>query len=268
MTASNPLLLEALNLSRFYRLPRRGLFGARPVLKAVDNVSLTLRDGETLGIVGESGSGKSTLARMLMALEQPDRGEVSWMGENISRLSPLALRSRRHEIQMVFQDPYGSLDPRMRVLDSVAEPLDVARPDLSAELRRDAVLEILERVGLTAEALRRYPHQFSGGQRQRIAIARALITRPRILVADEPVSALDVSIQAQILNLLSDLRAEFGLALIFISHDLGIVRYLADRVMVMHHGKVVEEGESEAVFSAPAHDYTRALLAAMPKLDE
>lgn len=261
------VLLEARQLSRFYRLPRRSLFGTRPVLKAVDQVSLVLRDGETLGIVGESGSGKSTLARMLMALERPDLGEVHWMDENISRLSGLALRSRRHEVQMVFQDPYGSLDPRMRILDSVAEPLDVERPDFSSARRRDAVVEILERVGLTSEALRRYPHQFSGGQRQRIAIARALITRPRVLVADEPVSALDVSIQAQILNLLSDLRAEFGLAMVFISHDLGIVRYLADRVMVMHRGRVVEEGESEAVFTAPRHDYTRALLAAMPKLE-
>lgn len=260
-------LLEARALSRFYRLPRHGLFGVRPVLKAVDDVSLTLQDGETLGIVGESGSGKSTLARMLMALERPDLGEVHWRGENVTHLSARALRSRRHEVQMVFQDPYGSLDPRMRILDSVAEPLDVARPEMSRQQRRDAIVDILERVGLTAEALRRYPHQFSGGQRQRIAIARALITRPRVLVADEPVSALDVSIQAQILNLLSDLRAEFGLAMIFISHDLGIVRYLADRVMVMHRGKVVEEGESEAVFTAPRHSYTRALLAAMPKLE-
>jgi peptide/nickel transport system ATP-binding protein len=259
--------LEARALSRSYRLPRHGLFGARSVLKAVDDVSLTLQDGETLGIVGESGSGKSTLARMLMALERPDLGEVRWRDENITHLSASALRSRRHEIQMVFQDPYGSLDPRMRILDSVVEPLDVARPELSPQQRRDAVVDILERVGLTAEALSRYPHQFSGGQRQRIAIARALITRPRVLVADEPVSALDVSIQAQILNLLSDLRAEFGLAMIFISHDLGIVRYLADRVMVMHRGKVVEEGESEAVFTAPTHSYTRALIAAMPKLE-
>ncbi|MGL5447993.1 MAG: ATP-binding cassette domain-containing protein [Rhabdaerophilum sp.] len=261
------VLLEAQSISRFYHLPRRGLFGTRPVLKAVDQVSLVLKEGETLGIVGESGSGKSTLARMLMALEKPDLGDVSWMGENVDRLSKLGLRSRRHDIQMVFQDPYGSLDPRMRILDSVAEPLDVAHPEYSSAQRREAVAEILERVGLTSEALRRYPHQFSGGQRQRIAIARALITRPRILVADEPVSALDVSIQAQILNLLSDLRAELGLAMIFISHDLGIVRYLADRVMVMHRGRVVEEGESEAVFTAPRHNYTRALLAAMPKLD-
>lgn len=262
----NPLL-EARAISRFYRLPRRSLFGARPILRAVDEVSLTLGAGETLGIVGESGSGKSTLARMLMVLEKPDMGEVRWMDEPVQDLSTLALRARRHDIQMVFQDPYGSLDPRMRILDSVAEPLDVERPDYAPRRRQDAVVEILERVGLTAEALRRYPHQFSGGQRQRIAIARALITRPRILVADEPVSALDVSIQAQILNLLSDLRAEFGLAMIFISHDLGIVRYLADRVMVMHRGAVVEEGDSEDVFTAPSHDYTRALLAAMPRLE-
>ena len=243
------------------------MFGKKPRLVAVNRISLQLARGETLGIVGESGSGKSTLARLLMALERPDSGALHWLGEDITGLSDADLRSRRRDVQMVFQDPYGSLNPRMRVLDSVAEPLDVAEPDLPAEARRQRVEDILRRVGLGVEAGERYPHQFSGGQRQRIAIARALVTGPKVLIADEPVSALDVSIQAQILNLLSDLRAEFDLAMIFISHDLGIVRYLADRVMVMHHGEVVEEGESEAVFSAPAHDYTRKLIAAMPTLE-
>jgi ABC-type glutathione transport system ATPase component len=216
--------------------------------------------------VGESGSGKSTLARLLMALERPDSGRLFWQGEEITALSAAELRARRHGIQMVFQDPYGSLDPRMRILDTVAEPLDVAEPGLPREERHARVAEILERVGLNADMLVRYPHQFSGGQRQRIAIARALITRPRILVADEPASALDVSIQAQILNLLGDLKLEFGLAMVFISHDLGIVRYLADRMMVMQHGLVVEEGETERIFTVPEHPYTRALIAAMPKL--
>jgi ABC-type glutathione transport system ATPase component len=260
-------VLEARGLTRHYRLPRRGLFSSRPVLKAVEDVSLTLGEGETLGIVGESGSGKSTLARLLMALERPDSGELRWMGEAMIGLSESAIRARRHAIQMVFQDPYGSLDPRMRILDSVAEPLDVQSPGLAASARRERVVDVLQRVGLGPEALSRFPHQFSGGQRQRIAIARALITRPRILIADEPVSALDVSIQAQILNLLGDLRQEFGLSMVFISHDLGIVRYLADRVAVMHLGQVIEEGETEAIFTAPRQDYTRTLIAAMPRLE-
>ncbi|MCA3599145.1 MAG: ABC transporter ATP-binding protein [Methylobacterium sp.] len=260
-------MLEARNLHKSYILPRASWWERRVRIEAVRDVSLHVQAGETLGIVGESGSGKSTLARLLMALERPDSGRLFWQGEEITVLSAAELRARRHGIQMVFQDPYGSLDPRMRILDTVAEPLDVAEPGLAREQRHARVAEMLERVGLNADMLARYPHQFSGGQRQRIAIARALITRPRILVADEPASALDVSIQAQILNLLGDLKLEFGLAMVFISHDLGIVRYLADRMMVMRHGVVVEEGETERVFTAPEHPYTRALIAAMPKLE-
>lgn len=261
----NPVL-EARNISRFYPLPRRSLFGGRERLQAVQNVSLQVAPGEVLGIVGESGSGKSTLARLLMALEPSDTGDIRWLGQTMSALNQPQIAPHRRHIQMVFQDPFGSLDPRMRILDSVAEPLDVAEPQLHREERRARVLAMLDRVGLGEEALMRYPHQFSGGQRQRIAIARALITHPKIVIADEPVSALDVSIQAQILNLLVDLRAEFGLSLVFISHDLGIIRYLADRVMVMKNGVVVEEGNTEAVFAAPQHDYTRRLIAAMPVL--
>jgi ABC-type glutathione transport system ATPase component len=261
-------VLEARNLRKSYPLPRESWFGPRARIEAVKNVSLAVSAGETLGIVGESGSGKSTLARLLMALEKPDSGEILWQGEAVTGLAPAELRARRRGIQMVFQDPYGSLDPRMFILDTVAEPLDVAEPALPRAERRARVVEMLERVGLDADIVSRYPHQFSGGQRQRIAIARALITRPRILVADEPASALDVSIQAQILNLLSDLKAEFGLAMVFISHDLGIVRYLSDRMMVMQNGAVVEEGETERLFTAPAHAYTRALIAAMPKLPD
>ncbi|MCU0817864.1 MAG: ATP-binding cassette domain-containing protein [Beijerinckiaceae bacterium] len=261
-------VLEARDLCKSYALPRGTLLERQRRLQAVKNVSLRVEAGETLGIVGESGSGKSTLARLLMALEKPDSGQLLWQGEDLTALTAAELRARRHGIQMVFQDPYGSLDPRMRILDTVAEPLDMTEPGLSREDRRARVADILERVGLNPEVLARYPHQFSGGQRQRIAIARALITRPRILVADEPASALDVSIQAQILNLLADLKLEFGLAMVFISHDLGIVRYLSDRMMVMQHGVVVEEGETERVFTAPSHDYTRALIAAMPRLFE
>jgi ABC-type glutathione transport system ATPase component len=259
-------LVAARGVSRVYRLPAEGLFSRRKTLVAVDDVSLAVAENEVLGIVGESGSGKSTLARLLTGLEKPDQGRLFWQGEDVSEASEAALRPKRRHVQMVFQDPFGSLDPRMRVLDSVAEPLDVAAPRLARDARRQRVAAMLARVGLSDDALTRYPHQFSGGQRQRIAIARALITHPKLVVADEPVSALDVSIQAQILNLLVDLRAEFGLSLVFVSHDLGIVRYLADRVLVMKSGRVVEEGETEAVFEAPRHNYTRRLIAAMPRL--
>ena len=259
-----PPVLEARALFKAYPLPKNGWFGQRDSVQAVENISLHVAPGEVLGIVGESGSGKSTLARLLMALERADSGEVRWLGEGISHLPSTALVARRRHIQMVFQDPFGSLDPRMKVLDSIADPLDVAEPLLGADERRERVLAMLDRVGLGEDALSRYPHQFSGGQRQRIAIARALITHPKIVIADEPVSALDVSIQAQILNLLMDLKAEFGLSLVFISHDLSIIRYLADRVMVMQNGQIVEEGGVDAVFDAPQHAYTRALIAAMP----
>ncbi|OYU49067.1 MAG: peptide ABC transporter ATP-binding protein [Rhizobiales bacterium PAR1] len=260
------VILEAVDLHRHYPLPREGIFARRRHVSAVNGVSFALEEGKVLGIVGESGSGKSTLARLLVGLEAPEKGEVRFLGQRISGLGDAALRPVRHQIQMVFQDPFGSLDPRMRVLDSIGEPLDVAEPGLAPEARRERIIGMLERVGLGEGALTRYPHQFSGGQRQRIAIARALITHPKLLIADEPVSALDVSVQAQILNLLLDLKLEFGLSLVFISHDLGIVRYLSDRVIVMQNGKIVEEGETEALFSAPAEAYTRQLIAAMPKL--
>ena len=258
-------ILEAIDLHRQYPLPREGFFTRRRHISAVSGISFSLEEGKVLGIVGESGSGKSTLARLLVGLETPEKGEVRFMGQRISGLGDTELRPVRHQIQMVFQDPFGSLDPRMRVLDSIGEPLDVAEPQLTPEARRARIIAILERVGLGEGALSRYPHQFSGGQRQRIAIARALITHPKLLIADEPVSALDVSVQAQILNLLLDLKLEFGLSLVFISHDLGIVRYLSDRVIVMQNGKIVEEGETEALFSAPIEPYTRQLMAAMPR---
>lgn len=259
-------ILEVNDLVRRYPLPRDTLFGRRRTLTALDGVSFSLEEGKTLGIVGESGSGKSTLARLLLVLEKPQGGEVRFMGESISRLPEAGIRPIRRHIQMVFQDPFGSLDPRMRVADSIAEPLRVAEPHLDAGERHARVMTMLDRVGIGEGAMTRYPHQFSGGQRQRIAIARALITHPRLLIADEPVSALDVSAQAQILNHLLDIKLEFGLSLILISHDLGIVRYLSDRVIVMQAGRIVEEGETEALFSAPQAAYTQALIAAMPKL--
>jgi len=259
-------LLEAVDLHRSYPLPREGLFTPRKSVQAVAGVSFALDPGKTLGIVGESGSGKSTLARMLVALERPHAGAVRFMGETVSGRKESDLRDFRRQVQMVFQDPFGSLDPHMNVERSVAEPLDVAEPDLAPEARRARIVAMLARVGLGEGALTRYPHQFSGGQRQRIAIARALINRPKLLIADEPVSALDVSVQAQILNLILDLRAEFGLSLIFVSHDLGVIRYLSDRVLVMQNGRVVEEGETEALFKNPRAAYTRSLIAAMPRL--
>ncbi|MCA1951546.1 MAG: ATP-binding cassette domain-containing protein [Hyphomicrobiales bacterium] len=260
-------IIAARNLVRAYRLPGGGLLGRRRRLVAVDDVSLELDEGKTLGIVGESGSGKSTLARLLVGLERPDRGTIAFDGATISNLPERALRPYRRAMQMVFQDPFGSLDPRMRVIDSVAEPLDIALPGLDRDAREARVAATLAEVGLGTSALRRYPHQFSGGQRQRIAIARALITGPRLLVADEPVSALDVSIQAQILNLLVDLKLARGLSIIFISHNLGVIRYLSDHVAVMLRGRIVETGPTERVFGAPEHPYTRALIAAMPVLE-
>jgi len=260
-------ILEAVGLGRHYPLPRETLFAARRHIKAVDSVSFALEEGKTLGIVGESGSGKSTLARLLVGLEVPQAGEVHFRGQRISGIGEAAIRPVRRDIQMVFQDPFGSLDPRMRVGASIGEPLDVAEPDLEARERHARIVAMLERVGLGEGATTRYPHQFSGGQRQRIAIARALITHPKLLIADEPVSALDVSVQAQILNLLLDLKLEFGLSLVFISHDLGIVHYLSDRVIVMQAGRIVEEGETETLFSAPREPYTQTLIAAMPRLD-
>jgi peptide/nickel transport system ATP-binding protein len=255
-------------LVRDYRLPRQSLFGPVPLHRAVRGVSFTLDAGESLGIVGESGCGKSTLARSVMALEPPTSGSVSLLGQDVFSLRPAALRRLRRDFQIIFQDPYGSLDPRHSVARTVAEPLAT----LPAEERRaqpDAqrVAAALEAVGLRAGDGQKFPHEFSGGQRQRIAIARALITRPKLIVADEAVSALDVSVQAQVLNLMMDLQEEFGLAYLFISHDLSVIRHITDRVAVMKRGEIVEEGRTEAVFAAPRHPYTRALLQAVPPAD-
>lgn len=238
----------------------------RGTVHAVDGVSLTVRRGEALGLVGESGSGKSTLARTVIRLETPTSGRVIFDGTDISTLSSRALRPFRQRVQMIFQDPYASLNPRMRVGDIVGEPLIVHERMGRAAARRQAEI-LLERVGLPQGSAKKYPHEFSGGQRQRVGIARALVVRPDLIVADEPVSALDVSIRAQLLNLLKDLQHEFNLSYLFISHDLGVVRYVCDRVAVMYLGQVVEEGICEAVFTNPKHPYTQALISAIPVPD-
>ncbi len=259
-TPPNEPLLDVRDLVKRYHLPREGLLRPALAVEALRGVSFTLRAGRSLGIVGESGSGKSTLARIVMALETPTSGSVRLLGRDLNALPADALIAARRDFQMVFQDPYGSLDPRQRVGRVVAEPL-IGVPAVDAQRR---VVEALDAVGLRASDAEKYPHEFSGGQRQRIAIARALITRPKLIVADEPVSALDVSVQAQVLNLLADLQAEFGVTYLFISHDLAVVDHVCDEVAVMQAGRIVEHGPSDRVLREPAHAYTRSLLAAVP----
>jgi peptide/nickel transport system ATP-binding protein len=260
-------LLQVEGLVRDYTLPRRSIFSAVRHYRALDGVDLALAAASSLGIVGESGSGKSTLARTVLALERPQAGRVLLRGEDLTRLSRRGLRKVRRHMQAVFQDPYASLDPRQTIGRIVAEPVTSLEPQVERAERRRRVSEMLEAVGLAADAIGRYPHEFSGGQRQRVAIARALVTYPSLIVADEPVSALDVSVQAQVLNLMSDLQERYGLAYLFISHDLGVVRWIADRIAVMYLGKIVEEGPSPIVLRAPRHPYTRALLDAIPRPD-
>jgi len=268
------LLLEARNLRKTFASPS-GAFaisspwanGATRIgVTAVDEVSLELAAGETLAIVGESGSGKTTLARMLLRLIEPDSGELLVDGHDFLAARGAKLRALRREMQMVFQDPFASLDPRMRVGTIVGEPLEIHEPRLSRAERRARVVEVLLAVGLAEDALPRYPHEFSGGQRQRIGIARALVLRPRLLVADEPVSALDVSVGAQILELLQNLQRDFSLTYLLISHSLPVVAQLATRIAVMQGGRIVETGPATQILAAPAHRYTQSLLAAIPPL--
>ncbi len=259
------LVLEATDLTRHYQV-RRGLFAGSATLKAVDGVSFTLRAGRTLAVVGESGCGKSTLARMVTLIEPPTSGHLRIDGTDVVGAGKDALKRLRPLVQMVFQNPYASLNPRRQIGTIIDEPLRI-NSDLPAAERRAAVVEMMRTVGLRPEHYGRYPHMFSGGQRQRIAIARALMLHPKVVVADEPVSALDVSIRAQVLNLMMDLQEQLDLAYLFISHDLGVVRHLADEVMVMYLGRPAEHGPKDVIFAHPRHPYTRALLASTPAGD-
>ncbi|MEK8053151.1 oligopeptide/dipeptide ABC transporter ATP-binding protein [Ideonella sp. DXS22W] len=258
-------LLEVKDLVKHYTLPRERLLAAPPVVQALRGVSFTLQAGRSLGVVGESGSGKSTLARQVMALEAPSSGQVVFDGQDLNALDAAALRRARAGFQMVFQDPFGSLDPRQAVGRIVAEPL-VAQGGTDRAEQRSRAQAMLDAVGLRASDVDKYPHEFSGGQRQRIAIARALVTHPKLIVADEPVSALDVSVQAQVLNLMQDLQDRLGVTYLFISHDLAVVDLVCDEVIVLYQGRAVEQGSPDRLFSAAAHPYTRALMAAVPRL--
>ena len=257
-------LLDVKDLEQRYALPRESLFRPPGQVRALNGVSVQVQAGKSLGVVGESGSGKSTFARLVMALERPASGQVALLGRDLNRISADELRRARRDFQMVFQDPYGSLDPRQTVARIVAEPLTVLEGADRATFR-ERVAAVLRQVGLRDADMEKYPHEFSGGQRQRIAIARALVTQPKLIVADEPVSALDVSVQAQVLNLMQDLQEQFGLSYILISHDLAVVDYLCDEVAVMYLGRIVEQGRPEDLFEHCAHPYTRALLEAVPR---
>jgi oligopeptide/dipeptide ABC transporter ATP-binding protein len=257
-------LLVVRNLVKHFVVNRGVLFGANSALvHAVDDVSFEVRQGETLGLVGETGCGKTTTARLIARLIEPTSGQIFYDGVDITHRSRRQLRPVRRELQMIFQDPYSSLNPRRPVGAIISEPLRIHRIGTKAERRR-RVAEVMERVGLNPEHYNRYPHEFSGGQRQRVGIARAIVTSPKLIVADEPVSALDVSIRAQVLNLLQDLRDDLGLTLVFISHDLSVVRHLCDRVAVMYLGKIVELADPDRLYGEPKHPYTGALLSAVP----
>ena len=259
------VVLETRDIVRDYHIGG-GLFGAARTLRAVKGVSLKVEKGKTLAIVGESGCGKSTLARIITMIDPATSGDLLIEGEKVDIAQPGLSAEMRRKVQIVFQNPYGSLNPRQRIADVLAEPL-IINTDMAAGERRDRAMQMLLKVGLAPEHFGRYPHMFSGGQRQRIAIARALMLNPTLLVLDEPVSALDLSVQAQVLNLLADLQEEFGLTYVFISHDLSVVRYIADDVMVMYFGEAVEYGSRDEVFSNPQHEYTRTLFAATPRAD-
>ncbi|WMT89065.1 ATP-binding cassette domain-containing protein [Pelagibacterium sp. H642] len=264
-TSTAPVVLSAKGLVREYP-GKGGLFGRKAPLRALKGVDLTLHQGQTLAVVGESGCGKSTLARILTLIDPATDGELTIDGTPIDVARERPSAQMRRKVRIVFQSPYNSLNPRQKIGDAIGDEL-LLNTDLSATQRRMAVLEMLERVGLLPSHADRYPHMFSGGQRQRVAIARALMVKPKVVILDEPVSALDLSVQAQVLNLLAELQADFGLSYIFISHDLSVVRRISDEVMVMNAGEVVERGPCEAVFSAPSHPYTRQLLEATPSTD-
>jgi len=259
------MLLEVRNLRTWFPV-RTGLLRRHTDdVKAVDDVSFTVEAGTTVGLVGESGSGKTTIGKTILKLVPPTSGQILFEGRDIVPLSEHEFRPLRREMQMIFQDPFGSLNPRHTIRQIVGEALEIHFPKMNASDRRDRVAELLRQVGLKPETMERYPHEFSGGQRQRIGIARALAVKPRFIVCDEPVSALDVSVQAQIVNLLQDLQAELGLTYLFIAHDLAVVEHISDHVLVMYRGKIVESAPADAIYQAPQHEYTRKLLAAVPK---
>lgn len=258
-------LMEADGLARYYEVSR-GWFRDKAVVKALDGISFTLYPRKTLAVVGESGCGKSTLARQLTLIEAPSGGSLKLLGRDLAEARQKERRAARRYVQIIFQNPFASLNPRKKIGAILQEPL-VVNTKLTAMEREERVRSVMARVGLRPEFYSRYPHMFSGGQRQRIAVARALMLNPQVVVADEPVSALDVSIQAQVLNLLMDLQEELGMAYVFISHDLSVVRHIADEVMVMYLGRSAEHGSQDAIFKQPLHPYTRALMASMPKLD-
>lgn len=262
----NDLLVEVKNLRKFFPVRTHFLSREKLFVQAVNNVSLTIKRGETLGLVGESGCGKSTLGRLILRLEEPTAGEIYFEGENILQFNAERLRQMRRQMQIIFQDPYSSLNPRKPVGSIIGEPLVIHKIGTKKE-QEERVRHLMEVVGLRPEHINRYPHEFSGGQRQRIGIARALALNPKLIIADEPVSALDVSIQAQVLNLLEDLQDEFHLTYLFIAHDLSVVEHISDRVAVMHLGRIAELAPSEELYSNPKHPYTQALLSANPVPD-
>lgn len=265
---NNKVLVEAVNLVKEFDIPGGGfLTKNKPVVHAVSNVTIRIMEGETFALVGESGCGKSTLGRLLLRLIEPTSGHVEFEGVNINELKSHEMREMRKKMQIIFQDPYASINPRMNVYRIIAEPLTTHKVYASKDEAKKKVTELMQKVGIRSEFINRYPHQFSGGQRQRIGIARALALQPKLIVCDEPVSALDVSIQSQILNLLHDLQDEFYLTYLFISHDLSVVRYISDRVCVMFLGKVCEIGRTEDIFTNPLHPYTKFLIDAVPKPD-
>ncbi len=260
-------LLEVQNLKVHFPVKRGALSRSREFVKAVEDVSFSIAPGETLGLVGESGCGKTTLGRAIVRLIEPSAGSIRFDGKDLAHLSGAELRAQRRQLQMIFQDPYGSLNPRMTVEDIIGEALDIHGLADSKAARAKRVAELLKAVGLDAAYAQRYPHEFSGGQRQRIGIARALAVEPKLIVCDEPVSALDVSVQAQIINLLQDLQQQHGIAYLFIAHDLAVVEHISRRVMVMYLGKIVELAEAKEVIRAPKHPYTQALISAVPEVD-
>ena len=259
-------LLEVKNLKKWFPVKSRSLLGRKAFVKAVDGVSFGIEAGETLGIVGESGCGKSTLGRTILKLIRPTEGSIMFDGDDITSLNNSQMRAYRRNIQIMFQDPYASLDPRMTIANIIAEPMDTMKIAKNDDERLERIVELMEVCGINKAFLNRYPHEFSGGQRQRIGIARALSVMPKLIVCDEPVSALDVSIQSQIINLLVNLQRRYNLTLIFISHDLGVVEYISNRVIVMYLGKIVEIAEKKELFSNPAHPYTKALLRSIPEI--